>query len=456
MKRYDIDMVNGPLAGKIVRFALPLIMTSIIHHLYTAADVVVVGKFVGDEAQAAVTSVGPLVTLMIGLFMGLGVGVNVVVARALGANDATRIRAVVHTAVTAGVLAGVLLMIAGELAAPMLLEMMGSPEGIIDLSVLYLRVYLLGVPGTLVCNFGSALLRARGDTRRPMYFQSLSGAVNVVLNVVFVVVFHWDVAGVAAATVLSGCVSTGLVLYCLAQEDDAMHLDLTGLQIDWDVFRDIARIGLPAGVQGCLFSLANVVIQSSVNSMGEVVMAGSGAAASIGAFIHGTCNAFYQAAMTFTSQNFGAGRLDRVRSTHRWTLLFGMLVPGVLGVLTVLFARPLLSMYSNDPAAIEQGMMRMYVVHSTYFLSGYMEINSGTVRGLGYSMLPMLVSLFGSCGVRVAWALLVFPQFNTPLSLFLSLPISWLLTGTVHLCCSLFLRPRAFARREARLAQANG
>lgn len=336
-KRYTIDMCSGPLAPRILRFALPLMLASIIQLMFNAADVVVVGKFVSATAQGAVTSTTSLINLLIGVFTGLSVGVNVIVARALGEGDKSRIGAVVHTSVALGLIGGVGLMIVGELIAPAVLRLMGSPAEVIGLSTTYLRVYFTGLPGALLYNFGSALLRAQGDTKRPMYYLTFAGVVNVVLNLVFVIGFHWDVAGVAAATAISKYVSAVLVLSCLKVETGPMHLDLRRLGVDWSVFKDIARIGLPAGIQGSMFSLSNVTLQSSVNSLGAMAVAGVGAASNIGGFVYTTGNAFYQAAMTFTSQNYGAGKYKRVGQVHRWCLLFSVLFPLTLGLLGWIF-----------------------------------------------------------------------------------------------------------------------
>lgn len=451
-KRYDIDMVNGPLAPKIIRFALPLMAASIIQLFFNAADVMVVGKFVGDASQAAVTSTTSLITLMVNLFLGLGAGVNVIVARALGEGNPSRIRAVVHTAVTMGLLAGTVMMLVGEVFAPDLLNLMGSPGNIIRLSVLYLRIYFIGLPGELVYNFGSALLRARGDTRRPMYYLTLSGVVNVILNLIFVIWFHWDVAGVAAATVISKYISAGLVLRCLTHESGTMHFDPALLGIDVGVLKDICRVGIPAGLQASVFAIANVTIQASVNSMGDIVMAGSGAAANINGFVYTTGNAFYHSCMTFTSQNYGAGKPERVDRVYRWCVLFGMAFPLVLGGSACLFGPQVLSLYSNDPVVIAAGMHRLLLASGFNFLAGFMDATSGVLRGLGRSMLPMVVSLVGSCGVRIAWVFTVFPIYRTPQALFVCMPISWAVTGFVLFVSFFIVRKKAYAQIGDRAA----
>ncbi len=452
-KQYDIDMVNGSLAPKIIRFALPLMAASIIQLFFNAADVMVVGKFVGDTSQAAVTSTASLVTLLINLFLGLGVGVNVTVARALGEGSTSRVSAVVHTAVTVGLLAGGVMMLIGEVFAPVLLRLMGSPENIIGLSVLYLRVYFIGLPGELVYNFGSALLRARGDTRRPMYFLTMSGIINVLLNLIFVIAFHWDVAGVAAATAISKYLSAILVVRCLMHETGNMHFDPARLSIDFGALKDICRVGIPAGLQASMFAIANVTIQASVNSMGDIVMAGSGAAANVGGFVYTTGNAFYHSCMTFTSQNYGAGKLERVDRVYGWCMLFGMAFPLVMGGSAYLFGPQVLSLYSNDPAVIAAGMHRLLMATAFNFLAGFMEANSGVLRGLGRSTLPMLVTLIGTCGVRVGWVFTVFPLYRTPGALFACMPISWAITGLVLLVCFFVVRKKVYARMAERVAQ---
>lgn len=448
--KYAIDMVNGPLAGKIVQFALPIMAANIIQLLFNAADVVVVGKYVGDASQAAVTSTGALVNLFVGLFSGLGVGVNVIVARALGSGDRSRISTIAHTAITAGFFCGLILCVAGILFAPGVLHLMGSPDNVIQLSSLYLRVYFLGLPGAMIYNFGSALLRAQGDSKRPMHFITIAGIANVILNLIFVVYFHWDVAGVAAATAISKYISAILVLWCLRMETGALHFDYTKLGIDWGELKKIARIGMPAGLQGCLFSLSNVTLQSAVNSMGEIIMAGTGAANNIGGFLYVTGNAFYSAAMTFTSQNYGAKKTERIDRVYRLCLLFGTLTPLVAGVSAYLFGPWLLSMYSNTPEVIQAGMLRLKLVGTVYFLSGFMEVNSGTLRGMGYAAMPLTVTLLGTCALRILWVNTVFPLFHTPESLYICVPISWMITGLIHMICFFVVRPRAYAKVRKR------
>ena len=452
IKRYEIDMLHGSLPVDILRFSLPFMATSFIQLLFNSADVIVVGKFVGNASQAAVTSPGALINLIIGLFLGLGVGVNVMVAQALGSGDQSRIGAVVHTSVLVSIVSGSLLAVVGIIGARQFLLLMGSPDNVIDLSTLYLRIYFISLPGELVYNCGSAVLRARGDTKRPLYFLTFSGIINVVLNLLFVLAFHWNVAGVAAATTISKYISAALVVVCLTGETGPLHLNLKGLYVDWSCLWDIARISLPAGLQGSLFALANTTIQSSVNSMGSVAMAGSGAADSATGFTYYAGNAFYQAAMTFTSQNYGAGKLRRVDRVFVWCQLYTIVFQLAFGLLTCVFGPQLLGIYSNDPAVIEQGMFRLVIMCSVYFLCGFMEVNSGMLRGLGSSMLSMLVSLVGSCGLRIIWIATVFKHFHTPTSLYLCYPVTWAITGAVLLLCFAIIRHRLYTKAKAQEA----
>ena len=381
--------------------------------------------------------------------MGLSVGVNVVVARALGRGEKTGISKVAHTAITLGLVAGVFLILVGELFAPLMLRLMGAPEHIIGLSILYLRVYFIGLPGALIYNFGSALLRAQGDTKRPMYYLIIAGVVNVGLNLIFVVFFHWDVAGVAAATAVSKYVSALLVVRCLMHEGGALHLSLSELGVDLDALKEIARIGVPAGVQSSLFSLSNVTIQSAVNSMGDIVMAGSGAAANIGSFVYPTANAFYHSCMTFTGQNRGAGKLERIDRTYLWCLLFSVVLPTIVGFAVYMAGPLLLSLYTSDPEVIQTGLIRMLYVSCFYGVCEIMESSLGVLRGLGHAILPVIISLIGTCGLRVLWVFTVFAAVGTPQSLFLCYPLTWGLVGLTFVICFLVIRPKAYAEIRA-------
>lgn len=453
-KRYEIDMCSGPLGSKILLFSLPLMASSILQLLFNAADVIVVGKFAGDASLAAVTSTGALVNLLVNLFMGMSIGANVVVAHALGQGDHGRVEKAVHTSILLSLVSGVFLAFFGFFTSRQLLEWMSSPENVIGLSSLYLRIYFLGMPAMLFYNFGSALLRAGGDTRRPLNFLTVAGIVNVILNLLLVIVFHLDVAGVAIATVISQYISAFLVLRCLQKEDGPLHLELKALRFEWDVVKAIVRVGLPAGFQGIVFSLSNVVIQSSINSFGDVVMAGSGAAANIENFVYMGMNAFYQSCLTFTSQNYGAGKTDRVDKTLLWCQGFVIITGLLMGGLAFLFGRPLLGIYSPSPAVIDQGLIRLAYVSAPYALCGIMDVMVGSLRGLGWSFVPMIVSMLGACGLRLLWIATVFQVYHTPQCLYFSYPVTWIITGGVHILCFLVIRKKAYAKVAAAAAGA--
>lgn len=446
-RRYELDMLNGTLARKILLFALPLMLSSILQLLFNAADIVVVGRFCGKASLAAVGSTSSLINLLINLFVGLSVGANVVLAQDLGAGRKEQANQTVHAALSLALAGGVLLMGVGTLFGRQMLEWMDSPDTVIDLAALYLRVYFLGMPATMVYNFGSAMLRAQGDTQRPLYYLLFAGVINVVLNLIFIVVFHWDVAGVAAATSIAQYISAALVLRCLRGEDGVLHLEWGKLGLRWNVVKRICRVGLPAGFQGVVFSLSNVVIQSAINSFGDVVMAGSAASQNIEGFVYTSMNAFYQTAITFVGQNYGAGKCKRVDRVAAYCVAFGMITGVVLGNAAYFMGRPLLSIYSpGDPAVVEAGLVRLFHIVCFYCLCGYMEAMVGVLRGLGYSVVPMITSLVGSCALRILWVAFVFPLRPEPSTLYMSYPISWLLTGSVHLLVFLSVRKRAYQK----------
>ena len=453
-KKYSIDMINGPLPGKVLRFAVPFMLANLLQLLFNAADVAVVGLYAGDTAQAAVTSTTSLVALIVNFFIGLGVGVNVMVARTLGSGDRSRISEVTHTAVLTAVLCGVVMAVVSIWAAPGMLKLVDTPEGdLMSKATLYLRIYFVGLPGELVYSFGSALLRAQGDTKRPMYYLTLAGVVNVVLNLFFVIACSWDVSGVATATVISKYLSAVLVLKCLMQETGPIHLDPSKLKIHWPTLKEIVRIGLPAGLQSSLFALSNVTIQSAINDMGKVMgesmIAGAGAAANINTIIHTPTAAFYNAAMTFSSQNIGAGKPKRVDKVH-WTCMWMcMLTAAVVGTLGTVFGPQLLGLYGCSQAAVDAGMVRMYVATSTVVLCAFMDVPAGVLRGLGYSILPLAITMSGSCFLRIAWVTWIFPLYNTPVSLYISYPVTWTVTGIVLLACYFIVRPKFYAKARA-------
>lgn len=439
-RSYEIDMCSGAILPKLLQFAVPLMLSSILQLLFNAADIVVVGRFAGDNSLAAVGSTTSLINLLTNLFIGLSVGANILAARAYGANDHKGLKEIVHTSMLLSMISGVVLAIVGFFLAETLLGLMQSPPAVLDLAALYLRIYFLGMPATLIYNFGAALLRAAGDTRRPLYYLLLSGILNVILNLILVIVFHLDVAGVAIATVASQCLSALLVVRCMLLEPGGVHLVLQHLRIHPAQLKEILRIGLPAGLQSTLFSLSNVVIQSTINTFGEVVVAGSAAASNIEGFVYAAMNAFYQANVSFTSQNMGAGRHDRIRPILYRTIVCILVVGLLLGGLVILLGTQLLGFYSDSPVVIAAGMDRLVILCSTYALCGLMEAYVGSLRGLGYSVMPMIVSLVGACGLRLVWIATIFqiPRFHTIQMLYVSYPVSWFLTTATHAICFLF------------------
>ncbi len=454
-RQYQIDMCNGPLWNRILIFALPLMVSGILQLLFNAADVVVVGRYAGRDALAAVGSNTALINLIVNLFVGISVGTNVVIARDLGAGEEERVRHGVHTAITMAAISGIVLMIFGVVLVRHILTWMSSPTDVIDLATVYLRIYFFGMPALIVYNFGAAILRSEGDTQRPLFYLTLAGLVNVCLNLLFVIVFHLDVAGVALATVLSQYISCALVIRALMGEEGPLHLDLHQLRLEGPVVRRILQVGLPAGLQGVVFSLSNVIIQSALNSFDDsVLVAGSSAGNNIEGFVYAAMNAFYQSAITFIGQNYGAGKTKRVDRCAILCVVYDMLTAAILGNLAFHFGQPLVSLYVPDDAEVVRwALVRMSFICRMYPLCAFMEAMAGILRGIGYSVAPMVVSILGGCVLRLAWVAVVFPRYHTPAALFCSYPVSWIVTGLVHLIFFLLVRRRAYARARERLSQ---
>ena len=453
MKRtYEIDMCNGPLLGKILRFAIPLMMSGILQLLFNAADIVVVGQFTGKEALAAVGSTGALNNLIVNIFLGLSIGTSVLVARYYGAQSWRKVHEVVHTSVLLSAICGVILIFLGIALARPLLELMGTPEDVLDQAVLYMRIIFVGMPAMMIYNFGAAILRAVGDTRRPLIFLLIAGLINVALNLFFVIVFAMGVAGVAIATVISQCVSATLVILCLMRSHGHYRLYPGRLRISWRTLLEIARIGLPAGIQGAVFSVSNVLIQSSINSFGSVVVAGNTAASNIEGFVYTSMNSFYQASLSFTSQNIGAQKVHRIVPVLLRCLGCVFVIGAGLSCIALLLGHQLLGIYSSDPEVIEYGLARMSVVCLTYFTCGMMDVTCGSIRGMGYSITPTIVSLTGACGLRILWILAIFPMDRTQFCLYLSYPVSWIITFAAHLICFVIFF-RSWKRKHALSAE---
>ncbi|MCI7500053.1 MAG: MATE family efflux transporter [Oscillospiraceae bacterium] len=449
-KKYEMDMCSGSILKKMLMFTLPLMLSSILQLLFNAADIVVVGRFAGDNSLAAVGSTTALINLLTNLFVGLSIGANVTAARNYGGKREAALSRTVHTAVTISIISGVILTVIGVVGTREMLRLMSTPDEIIDLAADYLRIYFAGITATTIYNFGSALLRAIGDTKRPLYYLLAAGAVNVVLNLLFVIVFKMDVSGVALATIISESLSAFLVIRCLMRETGAIKLELKKLRVHKAELISIIRIGLPAGFQGIVFALSNVVIQSSVNLFGNIVVAGNSAAANIEGFVYMAMNSFYQATLSFMSQNFGAGEYKRLNKILACGELCVVAVGLVLGNAAVLFGNQLLSIYSDSPEVIAAGMVRLHYISKVYFLCGIMDVLVGALRGIGYSVLPMVVSLLGACGLRLLWIATVFqiPEFHKVEVVYLSYAITWIITAGVHFLCYVIVRKKVTKKYE--------
>ena len=446
--KFQIDMCNGPILKKMIIFSFPLICSSVLQLLFNAADTVVVGQFAGENSLAAVGSNGALINLMTNLFIGLSVGTNVLIAKAIGAKDDDNLKKVVHTSMLLSFIGGIFLMIIGILFAKKILIIMDAPKEVIDLAVVYLKIYFIGLPAMMIYNFGSAILRAVGDTKRPLYFLLIAGIINVSFNLLFVIVFKMNVAGVALATVISQIISALLIVICLMKEKSGIQLNLKKLGIDKDTLFKILKIGLPAGFQGTLFSLSNVVIQSSVNSFGATVVAGNAAAANLEGFVYVSMNALYQATLSFTSQNVGAGKYDRINKILIRGEITVILIGIILGNLVVIFGHELLSIYSPKDIVIEKGFDRIKIVCSTYALCGMMDVMVGALRGMGYSVMPMIVSLIGACGLRILWLKTFFLMdcFHSTFMIYITYPVSWSITIIAHFICYLIVKKKYFSK----------
>ena len=447
-KSYEIDMTSGPLLGKILLFSIPLMLSGILQLLFNAADIIVVGRFAGSGALAAVGSTSSLINLLINVFVGLSVGVNVLVARYYGARKDKDVSETVHTAVTTSIVSGFILVVLGILLANPLLRLMGTPEDVLSQSVLYMRIYFLGMPVLMVYNFGAAILRAIGDTRRPLYFLFMAGVVNVALNLFFVIGLGMGVDGVGWATVISEHVSALLVLKSLMEAPGALKLNLKELRIHPKKLKRIVKIGLPAGMQGAIFSISNVLIQSSVNSFGSIAMAGNTASANIEGFVYTAMNAVYQTNLSFTSQNLGGRKYSRINRIMYICLAVVTVVGITLGITAVLAGDLLLGIYSSDAQVLRYGMLRLEIICGTYFLCGIMDCMVGSLRGLGYSVIPMFVSLTGACGFRVLWVFTVFAAYRSLDVLYLSYPVSWAITAIAHMITFRKIR-RKIPRQDA-------
>ena len=432
MKFDSKSMREGPILKSVIVYTVPIILTGLLQLLFNAADLIVVGWFSGSDSVAAVGATGALTNLIINLFIGLSVGAGVAVAQGMGAGNGKLTSEAVHTAVPVAVISGIFLTVIGVLFSRNFLELMGTPDGkLLELASVYMQIYFAGMTFSMLYNFGSAILRAAGDTRSPLIFLTVAGVLNVILNIVFVALFKLDVAGVALATSISQAVSAILVLLALMKRQDACRFEFKKMHIYKNALLRMVKIGVPAGLQGSLFSISNVLIQSSVNSFGAAHMSGSAAASSIEGFCYVTMNSFHQTALNFCGQNYGAGDFKRVKRIT-WVCLMTVAVAGfVVGNLSYIFGRELLGIYITDsPEAINYGMERLKFMVVPYFLCGIMDTTTGSMRGIGSSVIPMIITVVGVCVMRIVWIYTVFalPQYHTFSGLFISYPISWLLT----------------------------
>lgn len=432
---YEIDMCNGKLLSKMLRFYFPLLASNLLQLVFNAADIVMVGRWAGNDALAAVGSTSALINLLTNLFIGLSVGANVMVARFYGAKQDKELSEMVHTAMFSAVISGVLLTIVGLTASGPILTLMGTTEEALPLAKIYIKIYFCGMTFTMIYNFGAAILRAIGDTKRPMLFLSIAGVVNVILNFIFVKFLSMSVAGVALATIIAQSISAVLIVRCLMMSNGAYKLELKKLRFSLNKFLKMISIGLPAGVQGMLFSISNVIIQSAVNSFDTITVAGNTAAQNVEGFVYMAMNAFYQTAMSFTGQNMGAKKLDRVNKILIYSLICVTVVGLTMGNGAYFASKYLLRFYSKDPEVIAAGVLRMKYICTIYFLCGTMDVSVGVIRGMGYSIMPMIVSLTGACVFRIIYIFTIFQQYHRLDVLFLSYLYSWILTTLMHLIC---------------------
>lgn len=436
---YEIDMLNGPLLGKIIIYAIPLVLSGMLQIAFNAVDLIIVGQFAGSNAMAAVGCTSSLTNLIVSLFIGISAGANVLVARFYGAGQKNSLKEVVHTSVAISIIAGVILAVLGFVISKPILSLMGTPEELISGATLYMRIYFAGMPFIMLYNFGSAILRGVGDSRRPLYYISIAGVLNVLLNILFVRYMNMGEAGVALGTVLSQMLSVVLLIRTLMKTEGAYKLIVGEIKIYRDKLMLMLKIGLPAGVQSCLFSFSNVILQSSINGFGADAVAGNTAAGNIESLVYTAMNAFYQTSLSFVGQNYGAGKITRIKKISAVCLVSVFVCGAVLSLLGIIFGEPMLKLYGASAKEIEYGLIRLSIVCSTYYLCGIMDTLVGILRGLGYAIMPMIVSLSGACLLRIIWVMTVFQMHKTLNVLYTSYPVTWFVTASIHFICLLFV-----------------
>ena len=446
--KYEIDMCNGTIMDKLISFSLPLMLSGILQLLFNAVDIVVVGRFTGSQALAAVGSTTALINLFINLFIGVSLGANVLAARYYAAGKQKEMSETVHTAMMFALISGCVMVLAGLFFSRGALELMDTPDDVISQAALYMKIYFMGMPFFMLYNYGAAILRAVGDTKRPLLFLIISGAANAALNLLLVIVFSMGVAGVAVATVISQCISCVMVLSCLIRTESSYQLSLKKLRIRPAYLLQIFQVGIPAGIQSTVITFSNVLLQSSVNSFGSTAMAGYTAANNIFGFLYTSINSVSQACMSFTSQNYGAGKKKRMDLVLRDCLILTVVIGLLMGGGAYLFGPELLHIYTSDEAVIACGMEILLYTTVTYFLCGIMDLIPGALRGMGRSAVPMLLSVIGTVGTRIIWIYLIFPAHRSLTVLFISYPVSWLATIIMQAACFFFVRRNVHSKMK--------
>ncbi len=442
MRSYEMNMTEGSIGKKLLIYSVPLMLTGILQLLYNAFDIIVLGQFSSTKAMAAVTSTSALVSLFVNFFLGFSAGASVIMAKFYGARDHERGQKCVHTAILSSVIVGIIVSVLGASLATPLLRVMNTPENMLDLASLYVEIYLGGIIFNIIYNFGAALLRAVGDTKRPLIFLTIAGVLNVCFNLLFVIVFKMDVAGVALGTIISEFVSAVLVIITLMRSTNVLHLSLRKLRIDFSILKDIFKIGIPAGIQSLVFSISNVMIQSKINLFGENAIAGNGVASSLENFVYAGMNAVYQGTITFTSQNLGAGKVKNAPKVLWYSYLYVFLANLIFGGIILLLPKFFISIYNNDPNVIIYAKERLIWMLLTYFICGFMDCTSGALRGLGYSTSSMILTILGIVGFRITWILTFFNYDTRLANLYLSYPLSWLITWVIELAVFIVLYKR--------------
>ena len=449
--KYEIDMCNGSIMDKLISFSLPLMLSGILQLMFNAVDIVVVGRFSGSQALAAVGSTTALINIFTNLFIGISLGANVLAARFYASGKEKEMSETVHTAITLALISGIIMAGVGLLLAKWALRLMGTPSDVIELSTLYMRIYFCGMPFFMLYNYGAAILRAVGDTKRPLVFLIISGVANAGLNMILVIIFHMGVAGVGIGTVISQLISCVLVLRCLYKSEGCYQLRFSKLRIQKVYLRQIFQVGIPAGIQSTVINFSNALLQSSVNSFGSTAMAGYTAANNILGFLYASVNAVTQACMSFTSQNYGVGKYKRMDRVLINCLILSVVISGVLGCGSYAFGTEILKVYTEDPKVIQCGLEILSMTTVTYFLCGIMDLFPGALRGMGRSGVPMILSIIGTVGTRIVWIFILFPQHRSLKFLFISYPASWLFTIVMQVICFYFVRKQVHAKGRERM-----